>query len=68
MSVVRDRVLELGLPFRFPEVEALAIIWPVAPGRVPEGDDADDEGADDDDNGGLAERVITDELRAKMFG
>ena len=49
MSVVREKVSELGLPFRFPEVEALAILWPVAPGRAPEGDESDDERAADED-------------------
>ena len=53
MSVVRTRVSELGLPFRYPEVEALAIMWPIASGRVPESDNADDGGAAVD-NGGFA--------------
>ena len=37
MSLVRIKALELGLPFRFPEVEPFAILWPVAaPGRESE--------------------------------
>jgi hypothetical protein len=30
ISFVRDKALELGLPFRFLEVEPIAVLWPVA--------------------------------------
>ena len=32
MSLVRDRTPDLGLPFRIPEVEPIAVLWPVAAG------------------------------------
>ena len=42
MSLVRIEVSELGLPFRFPEVEPLAVLWPVtAAGRETEEEDED---------------------------
>lgn len=50
MSVARESVLGLGLPFRFPEVEPVAVLWPVpaaAKGPSPDDDeDADTEAAE----------------------
>ena len=42
MSLVRMKASELGLPFRFPEVEPVAVLWPVAAaGRETEEEDED---------------------------
>jgi hypothetical protein len=40
-SLVREKVSELGLPFRFPEVEAIAVLWPV-PSTAKEQEPEDD--------------------------
>jgi hypothetical protein len=59
MSLARGRVLELGLPFRFPEVEPVAVLWPVpavaAKGPSPDEDDdyADTESGRADPSGPL---------------
>lgn len=50
LSLVRSRVLELELPFRFPEVEPVVVLWPVtATGKELETEDKDE----DTDNGEL---------------
>ena len=57
MSVARGSVLELGLPFRFPEVEPVAVLWPVlATAKGPSPDD-DDEDAADSDGGGRGQSL-----------
>ena len=45
-SLVRDKVSELGLPFRFPEVEAIAVLWPVASIAKEQEPENEDEDAD----------------------
>lgn len=50
MSLVRIRASELGLPFRFPEVEPLAVLWPVA-GKEPGPEEEDEDAANDGENG-----------------
>lgn len=50
MSLARSTAGELGLPFRFPEVEPVAVLWPVAatskrPWPEEEDEDADIDGA-----------------------
>jgi hypothetical protein len=44
VSVARERVVDLGLPFRFPEVEPIALLWPapVDAGRVSPSDEDED--------------------------
>ena len=50
VSLVRIKASELDLPFRFPEVETLAVLWPVtAAGRETE---EEDEGTDKDSKNG----------------
>jgi hypothetical protein len=44
ISLVRNKALELGLPFRFLEVEPIALLWPVASA----GKEQEMEGEDDD--------------------
>lgn len=44
MSLARNTIPELGLPFRFPEIEPIAVLWPVAAsGKEPETDDEDED-------------------------
>jgi hypothetical protein len=47
IALVRERAAELAPLFRFPEVEALAILWPVAPGTTPADDGDEDTDTDD---------------------
>jgi ERCC4-related helicase len=49
ISFARDGVLALGLPFRFPEIEPLVVLWPVTGSdKEFEPDDDDDDAGDDD--------------------
>jgi len=44
MTLASIKASELGLPFRFPEVEALAVLWPVAAvGTEPEVEEEDED-------------------------
>jgi superfamily II DNA or RNA helicase len=44
ISLVRDKALELGLPFRFLEVEPIAVLWPVASaGKEQEAEEEEDD-------------------------
>jgi hypothetical protein len=47
VSLVREKGAELGVPFRFPEAEAIAVLWPVLSGAKEQG--TEDEGGDVDD-------------------
>jgi len=46
-SLVREKAADLGVPFRFPEAEAIAVLWPITSSPKEEG--AEDEGSDIDD-------------------
>jgi hypothetical protein len=47
VSLVREKVSDLGVPFRFPEVDAIAVLWPVT--ASPKDQGKEDEGSDIDD-------------------
>jgi hypothetical protein len=48
ISLVRDKALELGLPFRFLEVDPIAVLWPVASAsKEQETEEEEDEAAND---------------------
>jgi hypothetical protein len=48
ISLVRDKALELGFPFRFLEVDPIAVLWPVASAsKEQETEEEEDEAAND---------------------
>ena len=51
MSLARNKVSELGLPFRFPEVDPIAVLWPVASTAKEHETEYEDEDAGTDGGG-----------------
>jgi hypothetical protein len=48
MSLLRNRAAELS-PFRFPEIEPLAVLWPITTAeKEPETEDRDEDTTDKD--------------------
>jgi hypothetical protein len=48
VSLAREKESDLGVPFRFPEVEAIAVLWPGTASPKEQG--TEDEGSDIDDS------------------
>jgi hypothetical protein len=46
ISLARNKASELGLPFRFPEVEPIAVLWPVASTAKEQEEEDEDAGND----------------------
>ena len=51
ISLARNKASELGLPFRFPEVEPIAVLWPVASTAKEQEAEEEDEDAGNDGEG-----------------
>ena len=51
MSLARNKASELGLPFRFPEVEPIAVLWPVASTAKEQETEEEDEDSGNDGEG-----------------
>ena len=51
ISLARDKASELGLPFRFPEIEAFAVLWPVDSTAKEQEPEEEDEDAGNDGEG-----------------